>query len=291
MVPFTYYYGYRTLDEQMRQTVMAEFAASGAKHLVLSDALLSMIDGDPKLYLTLQKEMRDAGLTFVDAHSPFAAECDIGLPVPECRQQMIARAKFNLRVIRDFGVNTCCFHIKGRFYPGYNMRQVHDAARDSLEKLLPLAEELDVTICLENIFSPGNTVGEVLSLIEEFPSKNLGACFDIGHANIMEHGKGNPECVAYPRWEIIGESEPVWEEDVLTRMLPHIVNCHLHDNHALVDEHDLPGHGTVDWERAVKILRTAPRIRNIQSEVIPAKNRIPIRELVGTFKKLGFDNE
>ena len=290
MVPFTYYYSYASLDEKMRQTVMAEFAANGAKHLVLSDALLRMIAGDPKLYLTLQREVRDAGLTFVDSHAPFSAECDIGMPMQECRPQMLARMRFNLQVIRDFGVNTCCMHVKGRFYPGFTMAQVHDAARASIEALLPLAEELDVTICLENIFSPGNTVDEVLSLIKEFPSKNLGACFDSGHANIMEHGKGDPGCVAYPRWEVIGESEPTWEKDVLTRMLPHIVNCHLHDNHALIDEHKLPGDGTVDWQRTVARLRTAPRLRNMQSEVIPPTNRIPIRDLVGTFKKLGLDN-
>ena len=284
-VPLTYWYDFSGLDEKMRRTVMAEFAANGAKHLVLTDGLLRMISGEPKLYLKLQEEMRDAGLSFVDAHAPFGGECDLAIPVPEYRRQMLARLKFNLQLVRDFGVDTCCVHIDTTVYPGYSMAQHMDAARRSLDEVLPVAEKLGVVICLENIFKPLNTVDDVLTLIKEFSSPCLGACYDSGHANLMEHGMSDPECIAYDRYGKWGLPVP-WEHDVLERMLPYIVDCHLHDNHAAHDEHDLPGTGTVDWEKVFSKLRNAPRLRSIQSEVASATHDIPVKTLVETFERL-----
>ena len=283
--PLTYWYNFTGLDEKLRRLVMAEFAADGAKHLVLSDGLLKMIGGAPKLYLKLGEEMRDAGLDFVDAHAPFGGECDLAIPVPEYRRQMLARLKFNLQLVRDFGVDSCCVHIDTTVYPGYTMAQHFDAARAALDEVLPVAEELGVVICLENIFKPLNTVDDILTLIKEFPSPCLGACYDSGHANIMEHGISDPECIAHDRFGKWGLPVP-WEHDVLDRLLPYIVNCHLHDNHAAKDEHDLPGTGTVNWSAVFTKLRTAPRLKSIQSEVASADHFIPIKRLVETFERL-----
>ena len=284
-IPFTYLCTFSGLDERMRRMMLAEFAANGAKHIVLSDGLLKMLAGEPKFYLKLRSEMRDAGLSFVDAHAPFGGECDPAIPVPEYRRQMLARLKFDLQLVSDFGVDTCCVHIDTTVYPGYTMAQHMDAARATLDEVLPTAERLGVTICLENIFKPLNTVDDILTLIDEFPSPCLGACYDSGHANIMEHGMSDPECLAYDRYGKWGLPVP-WEKNVLDRLLPHIVNCHLHDNHAVRDEHDLPGTGTVDWKTVFSRLRTAPRLKNMQSEVPAAALALPIKTLVETFERL-----
>jgi sugar phosphate isomerase/epimerase len=178
-----------------------------------------------------------------------------------------------------------CVHIDTTFYSGYTLAQHLDAARATLDEVLPVAEKLGVAIALENIFKPLNTVDDVLTLIKEFPSPCLGACFDSGHANIMEHGKNDPECIACDRFGKVGVPVP-WEENVLDRMLPHIVNCHLHDNCAVRDDHDLPGRGSIDWKRVFARLRTAPRLKCMQSEVIAVKHAIPVRTLVETFETL-----
>ena len=284
-IPFTYLCTFAGLDERMRRMMLAEFAANGAEHIVLSDGLLKMLAGEPKLYLALRREMCDAGLTFVDAHAPFGGECDPAIPVPEYRRQMLARLKFNLQLVSDFGVDTLCVHIDTTVYPGYTMAQHLDAVRATLDEVLPVAEKLGVVICLENIFKPLNTVDDILTLIREFPSPCLGACYDSGHANIMEHGMADPECLAYDRYGKWGLPVP-WEKDVLDRLLPHIVNCHLHDHHAVKDEHDLPGTGMVDWRNVFSKLRSAPRLRNMQSEVAAAAHALPVKKLVETFERL-----
>lgn len=288
-VPFTYLCLFSGLDERMRRMMLAEFAANGAKHIVLSDGLLKLLAGTPSFYRKLHAEMDDAKLTFVDAHAPFGGECDPAIPVPEYRRQMLARLKFDLQLVSDFGVDSCCVHIDTTIYPGYTLAQHLDAARRTLDEVLPVAERLGVTIALENIFKPLNTVADILTLIREFPSPCLGACYDSGHANIMEHGRSAPECLAYDRYGKVGLPVP-WEEDVLGQLLPHIVNCHLHDNHAVKDEHDLPGTGTVDWETVFSRLRTAPRLKNMQSEVAAAAHAMPVKTLVETFERLRKQN-
>jgi sugar phosphate isomerase/epimerase len=37
-----------------------------------------------------------------------------------------------------------------------------------------------------------------------------------------------------------------------------VVGAHIHDNHGEKDEHLPPYDGTIDWEKAIKILKTAP---------------------------------
>ena len=285
MVPVTFLYDWEFPSDHDRLTVMYELAANGVKHIVLSDTLIKMIGRTSNLYRQLRAEVAAAGLDFVDAHAPFRGDCDPNCPDPAIRPYMLARLRLTLQIVHDFGVKSCCVHIGNIFYEGYTAEQQRDAVCRTLDEILPLAEKLDVTMCLENIFRPLNTVDDVLYYIEKYPSKNLGACFDSGHANIMQYGRSIPECVAHKAFGDYGFA-PAWESDVLGRMLPHIVDCHLHDNNAAADQHLLPGKGTVDWSALVPKLLSAPRLACIQSEVIPLRVQQPIRPLADKFREL-----
>ena len=47
-------------------------------------------------------------------------------------------------------------------------------------------------------------------------------------------------------WDDLGV--PVqYEEDLLEKFAPYLVNCHLHDNDGITDSHQQPGTGTIDW--------------------------------------------
>lgn len=285
MLPVTFFYDFESVSDRARPAVMNEFAANGARHLVLSFPLMRMIAGDPGLFRALRIEAADAGLDFVDAHTPFRDDCDPNCPDPAVRPFMLAYLKFMLRIVHDFGIGSCCVHIGNVFRRGYTPGQHRDAMCRTLDEILPLAERLDVTICLENIFIPLNTVDDLLFYFERYPSKHLGACFDSGHANIMEKGMTDPECRAPKRFAEAGMPNRL-EHDVLDRMLPYIVNCHLHDNDGVTDRHLLPGMGTVDWAGLVPKLLSAPRLACVQSEVIPLRNRLSIRALCDKFREL-----
>ena len=285
MVPVTFLYDWEYPNDHDRQTVMYEFAANGAKHLVLTDTMLKMICRAPKLYRELRTEVARAGLDFVDAHAPFKDDCDMCCPDPAVRPFMVAHLKLMLQIVRDFGVKSCCVHIGNVYYHGYTMEQHREATCRTLDEVLPLAEKLDLTICLENLQRIGSHVDDLLGYFGKYPSKNLGACFDAGHANIMENGMKFPTCSGIASFKELGV--PVqWEHDVLDRLLPYIVNCHLHDNDATADQHLLPGKGTIDWGKLVPKLLSAPRLQCVQSEVIPLRGQQPIRPLCEKFREL-----
>ena len=285
MVPVTFLYDWEHPSDRDRQTVMYEFAANGAKHLVLTDTLLKMIGRDPKLYRGLRAEAEQAGLDFVDAHAPFRDDCDISCPVPEYRPYILARLKWTLQIVSDFGVKSCCVHIGNIYYAGYTEEQHRDAACRALDEILPLAEKLRVTVCIENLTRICNHVDDLMYYFGKYQSKFFGACFDAGHANIMEKGMFLPKSSGTASFDALG-LPPRWEKNVLDRMLPHIVNCHLHDNDASADQHLLPGKGNIDWKTLVPKLLSAPRLQCIQSEVIPLRAQQPIRPLCEKFREL-----
>ena len=285
MVPVTFLYDWEYPNDHDRQTVMYEFAANGAKHLVLTDTMLKMICRNPKLYRELRAEIARAGLDFVDAHAPFGHDCVLTVPDPVVRPFMLGYQKTVLQIVHDFGVKCCCIHMGSTLHEGFTVAQHREAVWRSLDELLPLAEKLDVTIGLENLVYICNNVDDLLECFRRYPSRHLGACFDVGHANIMEHGMDHPECSAPKSY--IQYGVPVqWEKNVLDRLLPHIINCHLHDNNGFRDQHLLPGKGTIDWGKLVPKLLSAPRLMCLQSEVIPLYVQQPIRPLCDKFREL-----
>ena len=51
-------------------------------------------------------------------------------------------------------------------------------------------------------------------------------------------------------------------------MLPDIVTVHVHDNDGMCDKHALPDKdGTIDWKQMYQVLKRAPRLLSLQSEV------------------------
>ena len=90
-VPITYLFDFEFSTEKMRPYIMAEFAANGARHLVLTDVLISQCMQNPRLKNQLKDEIAQAGLTFLDAHAPFGTNEDLNVPDPSLRGAMLDR--------------------------------------------------------------------------------------------------------------------------------------------------------------------------------------------------------
>ena len=283
MVPFTYYLGFDDLTEAQRMSMLDEFASSGGKNLVLTDALLPQFCWKPQNRRVFYRQLEQAGLKLVDAHAPFGPECDLMMP-DDMRPVAEARQNLVLEMVHEAGVKSCCFHLGNAIsFPQYTLDELHTFICRTLEKLLKQAERLDVIICIENVFKPLNTVSEILALLKKFDTPYLGVCYDAGHANIMEKGMNFADSRPWGQWQGRGEVE--WESDILLKLLPHIVNCHLHDNFAAQDEHALPGSGVIDWNKTLSLLNQAPRLKSMQSEVVPLRSSVAIRRLIETWQK------
>ena len=139
-------------------------------------------------------------------------------------------------------------------------------------------------IALENQWTPLNHSRQLLRILDHFRSPNLGLCYDSGHGNLTEKGAQFPGQTCVPSlWNNLGI--PVeWEENLIEKFSPRMVNCHLHDNNGIIDEHKLPGQGTVDWQRIKAVLRRSPNLQSIQNEC--SSKGLSIAQFCGSFRDL-----
>ena len=288
-VPVSYFCMFVHEPEHIRRFLLQDLGEAGAKNLVLSHEILAKIAGDPGFADVLLKEVTDAGLTFCDAHSPFGAHWDMNCPYPAIRKQMFAFHKLILEICAYMKVDTITIHVgNNHFSPAnnYPLEQNICWIKETLAELLPVAEKLGITICIENIWFPTNTPEILLDIKSCFPTENLGLCYDAGHANLMNKGRFDENSFPNNDWAAAGMPGPKWDDQILEKMLPHIVNCHLHDNWGVRDEHNLPGCGNVDWKHIMPTLLSAPRLKVIQGEICPLSKGVPFWKLVQTFNEL-----
>jgi sugar phosphate isomerase/epimerase len=114
-----------------------------------------------------------------------------------------------------------------------------DAAFSSLEHLVLHAHHRGVTIAVENTASEMGDPAYLRAFVDETRLTGLRFNFDIGHAHLAD----GPE------------SERI--EKAFSPLSELAVSAHIHDNHGDKDEHLPPYDGSIDWESAVKILKTA----------------------------------
>lgn len=284
-IPVTYLVSQFPQPEKVRRSILRELAVNGVKHIVLGDAMISEIVRNPAFAQTLQKEAAVEGLSFMDSHAPFGKALDMNNPD---EGGIVSTAqKLHLHIAAMFGIKTMTIHVGNNYYfQDAPLEVQRNRICRRLEKLLPVAEELGIIICIENIWFKINTPEQLLFIKERFPSDNLGFCFDSGHANIMQHGHKFPEGIARTSWDKDNSGEPSWDDRVLEKMLPYIVNCHLHDNSGDRDQHTLPGDGVIDWQKVKNLLMQAPRLQVIQSEVIFERNSLAIKNVVKKFDEI-----
>lgn len=245
-IPLTHFFHIEFVPKELQKVFLREYVANGAKHIALSDAMILNImanANDREFYKGLTRE---AGITYKDAHAPFGKFLDLNCPV--LHEEKILRAHFAMQIASEFGLDTITFHVGSPCHEGYTAEELHQETLRTVEELLPYAENCGLTFCIENVCNPSATAEKLLDIKNHFPTGTLGFCFDSGHAHLAECKDNLQEC------------------SILAKMLPHIVTCHLHDNDGTVDDHRIPGNGTLDWKKLMPLLAKAPRLKCIQNE-------------------------
>jgi len=107
-----------------------------------------------------------------------------------------------------------------------------DAAFSSLDEIRVFAAQRGVEVLLENTPNELSSAQRLNALLAQ-THLNLNYCFDIGHAHM---GPG-----------VEAEFELMKER---------IRSTHLHDNNGRDDSHLFPGLGSIDWNRAMKLLQS-----------------------------------
>jgi sugar phosphate isomerase/epimerase len=113
-----------------------------------------------------------------------------------------------------------------------------DLSRDQLEQVdefLAYAMDHHVVLALEN--GPMDVLEQVTEHVgKPHPETALGICVDTGHAAI-HHQKQSTYLV-----------------NMLEAFHSYLVQLHIHDNHGTVDDHLVPGTGTILWNEVIASL-------------------------------------
>jgi sugar phosphate isomerase/epimerase len=204
---------------------------------------------------TSKSEARDIGgtldslgLTLTSLHAPtsrdLSATRESGQPLSICEVERVRRIeamdelKRAIDVAEDLPFPRMIFHMGGTREMADPRKR--DAAFSSLEHLILHARHVGVTICVENTTSEMGDPVYLRSFYNETRLTGLRFNFDIGHAFLAD----GPE------------EERVEKGFAPLREL--VVGAHIHDNHGEKDEHLPPYDGTIDWEKAIAVLKTAP---------------------------------
>ena len=148
--------------------------------------------------------------------------------------------------------------------------RLHDWNEQCFRELLPLAEEFDIVIQLENTFDyrhvqkpgdppmPYTRAEDMLELVRRLDSERVRICLDTGHANIA--GQNVPEMIR-SYGSLLG-------------------TLHLNDNYGYIspifeDLHLFPGYGRLDWSAIFAALHEIGYAGTYNIEPVGELDRLP----------------
>ena len=257
----------------------AAYRAAGVKSLTLLPAHLQKFQQETAYRQEFIRQAEQNALALRDAHAPHGVAQSLGNRTANGNEICFNSLREALETVADLGTRTLTVHtgrtrLVGTFAPDSgevpyaDLPSAMDRAKAVLEKILPLAERYSVVIAVENLFLPSGCADFVTELVTYFNHKNLGLCYDSGHALLLEKipGKSSADIAQWIRcgWD---DDTVVFQDDQLDRMLSQVVTTHLHDNHGFDDEHLPPGEGIIDWQSVADRLSRAPRLMTLQCEV------------------------
>src|SRR5215470_15511641 len=187
-------------------------------------------------------------LTLLSAHAPSSRDLspnrEGGAPLSICEVERVRRIdamdelKRAVDVAEDLPFQRMVLHMGGSRETA-DLRK-RDAAFSSLEHLILHARHVGVTVCLENTMSEMGDPAFLRAFVDETRLTGLRFNFDIGHANLAD-----------------GPAEERIEKS-FAPLRDLVASVHLHDNHGEKDEHLPLYDGSIDWNTAIPLLKSAP---------------------------------
>ncbi len=197
---------------------------------------------------------RSTGLTFNSLHAPMWSDYEWGRsggpPVnvvdPEKRRRIESMDEIKRAIVvaeqAPFRFLIQHLGVGGETFDPHKI----EFAMTALEHLRAFARPLGVSVLLENIPNEIATPERLTDLLRASHFEDAGICFDLGHAHITSS---------------VGEAFGI--------MKPYIRSTHVHDNKHDRDAHLWPGDGTIDWDEAISLLRSAPHVPPLLFEIEP----------------------
>ena len=187
-------------------------------------------------------------MTLSSLHAPTSRDMsptrESGTPLSICEVERVRRIeamdelKRAIDVSEDLPFSRMVLHMGGTRETADPRKR--DAAFTSLEHLVLHAHHAGVTLALENTTSEMGDPEYLRAFVDETRLSGLRFNFDIGHAHLAD-----------------GPAEERLEKN-FAPLRDLLASLHIHDNHGDKDEHLPPFDGTIDWNNAIPLLKSAP---------------------------------
>ena len=132
----------------------------------------------------------------------------------------------------------CIYHMMDDMFA-----QAKNWYREYMLECWAYARDLGVKLAVESGMAPTdypNTSDQMAELTGYF--ENLGVTIDVAHMYIRATAAGDRD----PEGEIVR---------ALFELGKRVYNVHFHDNNGIIDEHLVPGKGSMDWERVLEAIK------------------------------------
>ena len=194
---------------------------------------------------------REKGIDIFAIHAPLGVKDSLSDLDKDVRGKAIDNHKKLLERAALAGAHHVVVHA-GTLAEAHEIPEMEKIISGSLEKLLGLAEKLNIKLALENLPSeyPGCNSENLRRIVDDIASPWLKVCFDTGHAHIS--GEGVDHSLA-----------------VLCDL---IIAFHIHDNGGVTDQHLQPPYGTSNWYSFGRVLAQMTFTNLICIEALPWGN-------------------
>ena len=211
------------------------FARLGFDYLELAmDPPMANYDALFSIKSSVKQQLMQCGLGLVCHLPTFVSTADL---TESIRHASVDEMLKSLDLAAELGALKVVLHpsmVSGM--GGFVVDTVKTYAFDFLSKMVKAAHELNLTICLENMF-PRNQLGvepaDMDEILRNFPSLKL--TLDTGHANIYDHDGRRLK-------------------GLVERFGNRIGHLHFSDNNGLSDEHLPIGQGSINFPQLVRSL-------------------------------------
>ncbi len=244
---------YVHVKERLHPGMLDGFARMGAQAIEVFAARGHFDYTDRQHVREIGQWFKTSGVEFHSMHSPMstgessrrdgAPPLNIASLDKKSRIEAMDEIKRAIEVAEQVPFRFLIQHI-GTSGESFSEHKFWDAATSSIEHLQAFAKPLGVRLLLENIPNELSTPERLLELVQKAHFDDIGFCFDIGHAH-MEQGV----------------------EDAFNVMKDRIRSTHIHDNKKDRDAHLWPGDGNIDWNAAMRFLRSAPLVPALLFEI------------------------
>ena len=185
-------------------------------------------------YLSNEKRLADeAGINIWQVHGPWRYP-----PLDRTAEDRAERFEKMERSIRGTAILGAKYWVVHPIMPfgtqdilTNNVTETRELNLEFMCKLLPVARQQGVTICLENMpfldFSLSSPAA-IAELVQEINDPAFMMCLDTGHANVCRE------------WHTPARA--------IREYAPLVKALHVHDNKGKRDEHLAPFFGTIDWK-------------------------------------------